>query len=230
MSRRPLPFYLFRFSFFLPLALSLSGCALLGVAAYKLAPPKTVKPQYTNLQNQSIGVMVWADRGLRIDWPSLRLDLANNIQHKLQAAQADKDNAKKKDYVLTGATFPYPPASIVRYQMDHPDTEAMPIGEIAPRLGVSRLIYVEIQEFGTRSDMAVDLYRGRARANVRVYEIANGQAKMANEWNNVQAGYPEKSPPEGLPTLGDARTYVGTIDAFGTEIAHLLIPYQVEPE
>src|SRR5215213_2725554 len=92
------------------LLLSLAGCNALGVAAYKLTPPPTIKPKYTNLQNQSIGVMVWADRGLRIDWPSLQLDLANTIQTKLN----NPENAKKKE--LKGVTYPVQPASIVRYQ------------------------------------------------------------------------------------------------------------------
>ena len=28
--------------------------------AYKLKPPETIKPKYTNLVNQRVGVMVWA--------------------------------------------------------------------------------------------------------------------------------------------------------------------------
>jgi hypothetical protein len=205
----------------------LHGCAALGVLAYKIAPAETIKPQYTNLQNQTVGVMVWADRGIRIDFPTLQLDLANAIQTKLQAVQADKDQ-KKNALALTGTTFPYPAASFVRYQKDHPEIEAMPIDQIAPRLGVSRLIYVEIQSFATRSDLSVDLYRGQAKAIVKVFEIQDGKATSAHEWGGVEASYPPKSPPEGQPGIGDARTYAGTVDAFGTEIAHLFVPYQVE--
>ena len=211
------------------IACSAAGCAAIGLAAYKLTPPETIKPQYTNLVNQTVGVMVWADRGIRIDWPTLQLDLANNIQKKLQAIQTDKDE-KKNALPLTGTTFPYPAASIVRYQRDHPELEALPVGDVAPRLGVSRLIYVEVQTFATRSDMSVDLYRGIARANVKVFEIQDGKATMAHEWNNVVASFPPKSPPEGQPGIGDARTYAGTVDTAGTEIEHLFVSYQVEPE
>ena len=56
--------------FLLPL---LGGCQILGVAAYKLAPPPTIQPKYMGLENQSTGVMVWADRGLRVDWPTIQL-------------------------------------------------------------------------------------------------------------------------------------------------------------
>jgi hypothetical protein len=99
---------------------------------------------------------------------------------------------------------------------------------VAPRLGVSRLIYVEVEDFATRSNMALDLYRGQARATVRVLEIADGQSHEAYVWENVQVSFPPKAPPEGVPNAGDARIYVGTVDAFATEIARLFHPYQVE--
>ena len=200
--------------------LLLSGCAVLGLAAHAL-PPATVKPQYTNLANQSIGVMVWADRGIQIDWPSMQLDLANAVQKRL----ADDKDAK----TLKGATFPVQPASIVRYQRDHPEIEAQPITQVAPKLGVSRLIYVEVEEFATRSDMSVELFRGQAEATVRVLEISpDGVAKIAFEKNDVIAVFPPKVPREGIPNAGDRQIYAGLIDAFGTEIAHLFVPWRPE--
>src|SRR5437763_890065 len=85
-------FLLFAFFILLPSSFILlpSGCALLGVAAYKLTSAQTVKPKYTNLANQTVGVMVWADRGIRIDWPTLQLDLANSIDKKLKEQTTDE--------------------------------------------------------------------------------------------------------------------------------------------
>src|SRR5687768_7280245 len=93
------------------LLLLLPGCAALSLVAHAL-PPATVQPKYTGLANQSVGVMVWADRGIQNDWDSLQLDLANAIQKKLV------DDKKAK--TLVGATYPVQPASIVRYQRSHP--------------------------------------------------------------------------------------------------------------
>jgi hypothetical protein len=197
-----------------------TGCTLIGVAAHKLTPPPTIHPEYTGLKGQTIGVMVWADPGIRIDWPNLQLDLANAIQNKLK-------ESKKKD--VEGATFPVLPASIVRYQRDHPQIEAQHVTEVAPKLGVSRLIYLELEDFATRSDMSVDLFRGQARGIVRLIEVdANGNAKIPFENNKVAAQFPQKTPTEGLPGVGDARIYAGTVDAMATEVAHLFISYQVE--
>ena len=209
---------------------SCSGCLILGAAAYKLAPPETIKPQYTNLAGQTVGVMIWIDRGIRIDWPGLQLDLANSIDKKLKEHTKDA-KGKDLDKVLLGTTYPVLPASIIRYQMDHPEIEAMPMTEVAPKLGVSRLIYIEVEDFDTRSDRTVELFRGSAKATIRVFEIdQDGKAKMTFERDNITASYPPKSPPEGVPNLGDERTYVGIVDAFSTEIVHLFVPFQVERE
>ena len=223
--------FLWAFFILLPSCIILlqPGCMVLGAAAYKLQPPKTIQPEYANLAGQSIGVMIWLDRGLKIDWPGLQLDLANSIEKQLRDATLDA-KGKNKVKQLLGATYPVLPASIIRYQMDHPDLEAYPITDVAPKFGVTRLIYVEVEDFATRSDRSVELYRGTAKATVRVLEIdKDGKAKVAYEKSNVTASYPPKAPQEGSPSLGDARTYAGTLDAFATEIAHLFIPYQVEP-
>src|SRR5215207_3636761 len=211
--RRPrrLPFII-QHSSFIVLALCLSGCTLLGVAAYKLKPPETVQPKYMGLENQTTGVMVWADRGLRIDWPTIQVDLANTVQKKLVDFQKA---GKRESKTLAGTSFPVQPNSIIRYQRDHPEIEAMPIEEVAPRLGVNRLIYVELQDFATRSEESVQLFRGTANATVKLIEVdadAAPAAKVAFEINNVTTHFPPKAPPEGTSSFGDVRIYGGTVD------------------
>ena len=223
---RPTILLLCRFSLCAFLFSLFPGCTLLGVAAYKLKPPETVQPKYMGLENQSTGVMVWADRGLRIDWPMIQLDLANTVQQKLADFQKGKGRESK---TLVGTTFPVLPASIVRFQKDHPEFEAMPVTDIAPRLGVKRLIYVELEDFATRSNQQVALYRGTGNATVKLIEVDNdGTARVAFEQNNVAAHFPPKAPPEGTSAFGDARIYAGTIDALGTEVARLFVQYQLE--
>ena len=43
---------------------------------------------YAGLPKQSVGIMVWADRGILIDKPSLQLDLANQLQDTLIKSKA----------------------------------------------------------------------------------------------------------------------------------------------
>ena len=225
--------------FWLLASASLSGCTLLGAGAQMLPPP-TIQAQYKKLAGEKVGVMVWADRGMRIEWEFLQLDLANSIQSKLQETAAPKD--KNKDLKpgqppkaavkeLQGTTFPVLPRSIARFQQEHPETDGQAISEVAPRLGgLTRLIYVEVEEFTTRPDGGVELFRGDAKVTLRVVEIdpAAGTAKVAYEENDVTGSFPPKSPKEGRPSLGDRRVYVGLIDALAQEICKRFVPYEEE--
>ena len=207
--------FAFAFSHF-PFALG--GCSIFGVAAQAL-PRTTIKPVYTGLQGQTVGVMVWVDRGLRMDYPPLQIDIANATQIKLIKSKAGQ---------LKGTEFPVRPASIVKYQQDHPELEAESIADVAPRLGVSRLIYIEVEDFATRAQGAVELYRGAAEVTLRVVEVKNGVGKVAYEENGIAVIYPEKAPPEGIPNATDRKIYIGTVDALSTLIVRKFVPYAEE--
>ncbi len=196
----------------------LSSCVALGVVAAKMPPP-TVLPKYDGLAGQTVGVMVWADKGVQIDWNSIHLDLASAVQKRLQSS---------KDREMKGSTYPVQPASIARWQQDHPESEGSPITMIAPRLGVSRLIYIELEEFATRSDLSVDLFRGSGKATVKVVEIDSGKATVAYTEQNVAAAFPPKAPREGIPNAGDYRIYGGTVDALAGRISTIFLRHEEE--
>jgi hypothetical protein len=197
-----------------------SGCNVLGLGAAAL-PPATIRPRYTGLAGQTVGVMVWTDRGIRVDWPTLPLDAANSIQTKLK---------KAKTRELAKTIFPLEPASILRYQQDHPEIDAEGVLELAPQLGVSRLIYVEVLDFSTRAAASIDLYRGTLAGTLKVIEIDPNthQAKVAYEEPNLRVSYPPKSPEEGLPRGNDYQFYIGTLDTFTTEVVNRLVSHAEE--
>ena len=109
-------------SFILLLALASSGCGLGSVIGKAI--PQNIAPAYSGLQGHSVGILVWADRGIMIDWGSIQLDLANSVQDQLVKSGAAE---------VKGTTWPYPPASYVKYMRDHPGLESTPITEIAPK-------------------------------------------------------------------------------------------------
>lgn len=208
-----------------PLSLLSGGCNLVGGAAIianRIAPPK-VAPQYKDLAGQSVAVMVWADRALRIDWPTIQLDTATVIQNKLKAAQ----QADSKELKLT--KFPVQAASIARYQADYPQAQARPITDVAPRLanktGLTRLIYVEISSFSTRPAPGVALFRGSMFGSIKVVEIKDGKARTVYEESDVHATFPKKTPDEGTPNADDDKMYKGTLDEFTTEVVHRFITW-----
>jgi hypothetical protein len=197
------------------------SCNVVGAVAQAI-PPDTIKPQYFGLAGQSIGVMVWTDRGVSVDFPDLSLDLANSIQHKLVIASRQKDVKE-----LKGATFPIQPASIARYQQDHTDLDITNIADVAPHLGVSRLIYVEVDDFGTRAQTSVDLFRGHMAATMKIIEVApDATGKTAYSEDGIKAAYPPNVSDDGTPNGDEGKFYAGTIDAMSTQIVWRLVPHQ----
>jgi hypothetical protein len=182
-----------------------TGCAAVGVAAQALPEPD-VPAKYADLKGHSVAAMVWLPRGLETDYPGLRLDLTSGVMAELKHAAA----AGRPE--LKGATFPHIPASLVRFQQDHPELEQSPIVSVAPRLGVQRLIYVEVENFQTRSDQAVELYRGSATVSVKLVEVDGNTARVAYEETGQTVTFPPRAPAEGVPGVGDAKIYRGTVD------------------
>src|SRR5262245_60106831 len=126
-----------------------SGCA--AVSAFSRVVPETKPPAYAGLAGHSVGVMVWADRGIKIDWPSVQLNLAATVQSKLRTSEAPE---------VKECRWNVQPASILKYQKDHPSVDSVPILTTAPKLGVERLIYIEIQNLSTRAPASIQLFRG----------------------------------------------------------------------
>lgn len=205
--------------------LAIAGCAVLGVIAAKAGPPPTIHPKYTGFANQTVGIMVWVDTGVEIDFPSLRLDVATGLQKKLIEAQTVDGKHQKQ---LEGMKFSYPAASFVRYQEEHPEIEGLPAVEVAPRVGVSRLIYIEVERFQTRSDTAVELFRGELVASLKVVEVVNGKAHIAYQEGNLAAVFPPKAPAEGIPASNDLKIYRGLVGECTSELAKRFISYQEE--
>ena len=203
-------------------AFLIGGCAALGQLG-RVLPPPTLPAKYANLKHQTVAVMVWADRGVAIEQPNLQYELTALIQRKLTDSQHDK---KPKE--LEGTTFPWSAESVLRYQRDHPESEEEAIADVAPKLAVSRLIYIEIEDFQTRPSDSLELYRGSITATLKVLEIKDGKAKLAYEEENIHDVYPPKSPEEGVPNKGELWAYEGTVEQFATDMANRFVSHQAE--
>ena len=176
-----------------PLLFILSGCDVPSALAGKLLPNDSIKPKYTGLKGESIGVLIWTDRGLQIDYPSLNLDLANSIQKQLVGAG---DSAE-----LKGSIFPVQPASIARYVLDHPNFDVKDVTEIAPKFGVSRLIYIEVDDFGTRAPRRSNFFAATWRPRCGLSR-STATAPRSSTWRTICVSHsPRKSPKMAHPTV-----------------------------
>lgn len=191
------------------------GCNVIGVVAGK-APKPDILAAYKGLAGKSVGIMVYVDPDAAMNWPTLQLDLANYLQYKLKEAQKDE---KIED--LIGTTFPYEPRSFVRYQREHPGIEALPITDVAPKLGVDRLIYLQVNEFTTRADGTITMYLGKMDVTMQVVEIDNAtkSAKIGYSDPNVKVKFPKSAPDDGLLSGNDRKIYQGTLDDITSDLA-----------
>ncbi len=203
---------------FAALTMILAGCAALGFVASSI--PKSVDAEYKGLAKQKVCVMVWADRGIRIDYPNLQLDLGNDIQSSLIG--------KTNESSLKESQFPWEVRSVIRFQKEHPEFEGRSITEYAHRIsGVTRLMYIEVADFSTRGAAAVQLLRGSMMANVKVIEIADGKSKVVYEKQDLRVAFPERAP-EGVLNVSEGAIYAGTVKAMGKQVAELFYPHVIE--
>src|SRR5258707_2322657 len=102
------------------LLLCCAGCNIIGAAAQVL-PHADIAPAYEGLAHQTVGVMVWVDRGVAIDYPSLQADVARSITNKLSETTNQKEK-KKVPKEVVGAQY-LDPMTVIRFQADHPELE-----------------------------------------------------------------------------------------------------------
>ena len=195
-----------------------AGCAAAGYIASAI--PQSVEAQYKGLAGQKVAVLIWADRGLRIDFPNLLLDTGNGMQSYLLAKTDEKSLEKTQ--------FPWEVRSVLRFQKDHPELEGRSINEYAHRIsGITRLLFVEVSEFSTRSGTAVQLLRGGMKANIKVLEVGATSSKIVYEKQGITVSYPPKSP-EGVIDMSEAAVYGGTVNEMSLTLAKLFYPHIVE--
>jgi hypothetical protein len=202
---------------------SLSGCNLIAAAA-QFAPEPDVGAAYTNLKGQTVGVLVWVDRGPKIDYPMLQADVAKSLTNKLTELTQPPEKKGKPTPELAGIQY-LNPMTVIRFQDDHPELEGLPPTDVATRLGVTRVIYIEIKDCRTHAPDSPDLFKGLISASVEVLEVTAGPNKVAKVgYSNpsMEIEYPSDHP-EGL-AIGDtsAQTiYDKTVDEFTTQVALL---------
>jgi hypothetical protein len=205
------------------LLLTCSACDTVGVIASRVVGEEDIPASYTDLKGQQVGVLVWADAGIVIDHPRIFADLAGSLQNKLQQAK-DAGVSELKGTQLV------PTNRILQFQDAHPESQSDSAEQIALKLPVSRLIYIEVASLSIHPNNSLDLSRGEAVANVKVVSVTNGKSKTVYENDNITGVYPPNSPPEGMPGLEDETVYHKSIDNLTTELAKLFIPHPPEPD
>jgi hypothetical protein len=197
-----------------------------------VVPPADIAPAYKGLANQTVGVMVWVDRGVRVDYPNLQADIARDLTTKLNQATKPRDPKDKAQSEVANIRY-LDPMAIVRFQADHPELEGTPSKDVAVRLGVTRVIYLEVYSFETRPNESIDLFKGTLLSKMEVLEVspptAPGAAKVAKiayTDGDMRSVYPPKRP-EGVGGTDVNAEYIyrKTVDQYTTDVALTFITH-----
>jgi hypothetical protein len=178
-----------------------SGCVLAGwVAAgakeLQETRPRKVEAAYKGLEGKSFAVVVSCDRAVQADHPGVMEELTARITERLE------QNAGAKGRIRADR--------LLAYLYDNPRWVAMSPSDLARRLGVDRLVYIELLEYQLNDPGNQYLWKGVAAGRVGVIE-ADGLLpdEFAFE-REVRVSYPDE---EGY----------GQSDYDGTFVASVLI-------
>jgi nucleoside diphosphate kinase len=200
-----------------------TGACLAGGCASEQQQPQNKfveKPAflYEGLKGHNCAVMVWADWRTRTEYNQIQIDLAKLLTKKLEDHFQPKKEGKKQEPPSVQFTNP---ASVVRYQREHPEVMSMPIVEVAPRLQAERVVFVELEEFTAHSPEAVMVLKGHAKATLRVIEVSGDTAKVAFEEMGITARFPPDQP-EGViasDTVNVRTIYDGALNLLAEKLA-----------
>ena len=181
-----LSFFAFRFSFFAPLALrffafrlslfvlpvlTLTGCEVLGVAAYKIAGPPAVEAKYIPDKEKPMLVLV------------------ENYQHQTAgAATADVLAHYLADDLESHRIAPIIPFKKLQSLRDAKpaDYPTMPITAIGKETGAQQVLYVQLHSSDVTPLAGGEAFTGQSAATVKVVDVATGQTLWPTD---IAAGY-----------------------------------------
>ncbi len=131
---------------------------MIGGAAesYHRTGSTTYPADYEGLSRHSYAVLVNADRVIEAEHPGLVARVAALVNQNLA------ENANASAFIPTTA--------VVNAQLNNPQWQFMPRGEVAEILGVQRLVTIEIVEYRLTEAGNAYLWAGAAEALLEVYE------------------------------------------------------------
>ena len=138
-----------------------------------------VLPQYSDLENRSVAVVVDADLATLYEYPDLVETIANGVAGRIQ-----------RD--VPGARVMHPRA-VMAWQYSTPQWNAMPYGELAKSLEVERVVVVDIFEYRLHPPGNRWEWEGVCAANVGIIESDGYAPDSFAESFTVVSNYPSTS-------------------------------------
>ena len=161
----------------------LQSCAVVGVVGAMADSAQrqgstTYPADYDGLDGYSYAVVISADRLIESDNPGITARLMQVIDRTL------KEN--------TQATAHIPAGKLLAQMYADPSWQALPRGEMGEKLGVDRLIVIEIVEYRLHSPGNRYTWNGVASGIVEVYEIDSGLPDDPAYEQTIAVGFPDR--------------------------------------
>lgn len=198
------------------LVIAMPGCEAGRFLAYAIAGDgeKTVhvKAQYTGLENQSFAVLVAADDYTSFTYPGASLAIARGLTAN----------------IATGVqgSRPMDPTQVIAFQKENPYWLTVPYDQIIQRLGVDRLVIVDLVEFSLREPGNSHVWQGQLVANVGVAEANANDGNRLVFSTTVKSRFPDNDSRVGVLNSSDKSIQLGLVANFSQQAANLFIDHE----
>lgn len=192
------------------------GCAGAGwlANAVDVDPPTDVTAEYRGLDNQTVAVLVDADLNVQFQHPTLVLDVASLVTRKLATN-------------VPGITM-IDAAQVVDFQNRNIYWNTTPYRSLAKRLGVTRLVVIDIVEFRLHERGNVNVFKGYLNAGVGVAEADGANPNNLTYSTTMASAYP---PDQRLGAVSADKRLIrlGTITLFCEGVSLKFYDHRIEP-
>ena len=187
----------------LAVGMQLGGCNVLGWGAQVFAPDANsmvnVTAEYRGLDNQKVAVLVDADLATMYQFPTAQLEVCAAVTQQLAGN-------------VPGVTM-IDARQVVDFQQRNIYWNTATYSDLAKRLGVTRLVLVELTEYRVNEPGNVNLFRGVMAANLSVAETDSVHPNDLAYSTHVTVAYPPNRS-EGVPNADPTTIRKGTLDLF----------------
>lgn len=194
----------------------LGGCNIVGYTADAIAGGQkkkaTVEADYRGLDGRRIAVVVSADDHTYFEYPGAPLAVSSAVTERLAAA-------------IPGAKL-VDPKQIDRFQRENPYWNTLSYRELSSRLGVERLVYIDLTDYTTHEPGNKHVWRGIISANVGAAEAESADGTALVYSTVVRASYPEGNP-VGVLDADDRSIELGMNQVFAAMVANLFRDHEV---
>jgi hypothetical protein len=201
----------------LTLVAASSGCEVFGFAAHVIAggdngKKVTVQAEYRGLEGQSVAVLVSADEYIYFEHPKVVQTIGREVSARLAST-------------LPGVRVTNP-LQLAQFQRENPYWNTLPYGDLIKRLGVDRLVYLDLIRYTLHEPGNTNISRGVVSANLGVAQSDASEPNRFVYSTTLQSLYPE-SGVIGLLNADVKTIELATIRQFSQRLANLFRDHEV---